>query len=52
MLEWLKMGGYWAYLWPAYGIALAGLAIILVSALRAHAAAMRAQGQAEPGNQA
>jgi heme exporter protein CcmD len=46
MPDWLNMGGYWAYLWPAYAIALAGLAAILVPALRAHGAAMKAQGRA------
>ncbi len=42
MLEWLQMGGYAVFVWPAYAIALLGLAGVLVSALRAHARALRA----------
>ncbi len=39
MLEWLSMGKYAAFVWPAYGIALLGLSAILGSALIAHARA-------------
>jgi heme exporter protein D len=41
MLEWFRMGGYAAFVWPAYAIALIGLAGILFSALRAHSRALR-----------
>ena len=41
MLEWFQMGGYAAYVWPAYGLTIAGLLWVLLSALRAHARAMR-----------
>jgi len=41
MLKWLEMGGVAAFVWPAYAIALIGLGGVLLSALRAHARAMR-----------
>lgn len=41
MLEWLGMGGYAAFVWPAYAVALVGLAGILFPALRAHSRALR-----------
>jgi len=31
------MGGYAAFVWPAYAISIAGLAIAVVATLRAHA---------------
>ena len=47
MLEWLTMGGSWAYIWPAYGLALAGLASLLAAALAAHSRAQRALRESE-----
>jgi len=41
MLEWLDMGGFAAFVWPAYAIAALGLGGMLLSALRAHARALR-----------
>ncbi|MFZ1991792.1 MAG: heme exporter protein CcmD [Alphaproteobacteria bacterium] len=41
MLEWLNMGGYAAFVWPAYAIAALGLGGILILALRAHSRALR-----------
>ena len=41
MLEWLNMGGYAAFVWPAYAVAAVGLGGILVWSLRAHSRAMR-----------
>lgn len=50
MLEWLEMGGFWPYVWPAYGIALLGLGAILVSAFLAHRGAMAARKDEERMN--
>jgi heme exporter protein D len=36
------MGGYAAYVWPAYAISLAGLAIAALTTLRAHTRAKAA----------
>ena len=41
MHEWLNMGGYAAFVWPAYAIALFGLGGVLFLALRGHARALR-----------
>jgi len=41
MLEWLDMGGFAGFVWPAYAIAALGLGGMLLSALRAHARALR-----------
>lgn len=40
MHEWLDMGGYAGFVWPAYAIALFGLGGTLFLALRAHARAL------------
>jgi heme exporter protein CcmD len=40
----LSMGGYWPYIWPAYGVAALGLGGLLVASLcrlRANEAALR-----------
>jgi heme exporter protein CcmD len=52
MLEWLNMAGLWPYVWPAYALALGGVAAILVSALVAHGRAMRALRDSERGPKA
>ena len=41
MPEFLSMGGYAAYVWPAYAVAAAGLAWITDASLRARAKARR-----------
>ena len=41
MLKWLEMGGFAAFVWPAYAIAVTGLLWILISAFRAHERALR-----------
>ena len=33
-MQWLSMGGYSSYIWPAYGVVCAFLVINLVSVLR------------------
>jgi heme exporter protein CcmD len=40
MHEWLDMGGYAAFVWPAYAIAVLGLGSVLFLALRVHARAL------------
>ena len=40
MHEWLNMGGYAAFVWPAYAIALLSLGGVLFLALREHAGAL------------
>jgi heme exporter protein CcmD len=52
MHEWLNMGGYAPFVWPAYAIAFTGLAGILFSALRAHSRAMRDLGSKGGDSQA
>ena len=52
MHEWLNMGGYALFVWPAYAIALSGLAGILFSALRAHSRALRDLGSRDGDSQA
>ena len=50
MMEWLAMGGYWAYVWGAYGVA--ALAIILELALlraRQRRAVIQARLEAHDG---
>jgi heme exporter protein CcmD len=39
MKEFLNMGGYAAFVWPAYAISIGGLAAIVVLTLRAYARA-------------
>ena len=39
MMEFLAMGGYAAFVWPAYAISLGGLAAIAASTLMAYARA-------------
>jgi heme exporter protein CcmD len=41
------MGGYAAYVWPAYGISFAGLALATFLTLRAYARAKRAVAMLE-----
>jgi len=52
MLEWLAMGGYAAFVWPAYLIALTGLGGLLLLALRAHGRAVQALEAKAGGNEA
>lgn len=39
MAHFLAMGGYAAYVWPAYGLSLAGLATAIALTLRSYARA-------------
>jgi heme exporter protein D len=42
MSNFWAMGGYAAYVWPAYGISFAALAIAAIAVLRSHAQAKAA----------
>jgi heme exporter protein D len=59
MTDYLAMGGYAAYVWPAYGITVVGLAAMMIASLRSlarrkallaalDAARPRRPGRAEP----
>jgi len=39
MAEFFAMGGYAAYVWPAYGASILTLAVAIIMSLRAHAKA-------------
>jgi len=41
MHEWLNMGGYGSFVWPAYAIALLGLGGVFFLAFREHLRALR-----------
>jgi heme exporter protein CcmD len=47
MLNWLAMGGYWMYVWPAYAIALLGLVAVIGGAWRSRAQAAKGLAAAE-----
>ncbi len=49
MSSFWAMGGYAAYVWPAYAISLLGLAIAAVLTLRAHANARAVLAALESG---
>ena len=36
MLEFFKMGGYAAYVWPAYGITALSMILVIVRPIRKH----------------
>lgn len=42
MVEWLGMGGYGAFIWGSYAVALGGLAATTLWAVVAHGRAVRA----------
>ena len=51
VLEYLRMGGYATFVWPAYGLSAAGLiwiAVLSVRGLRANRATLEALRQADP----
>jgi heme exporter protein D len=41
MTEFFAMGGYAAFVWPAYAVSIGGLAAMIVLTLRAYARARR-----------
>ena len=51
MAEFFAMGGYAAYIWPAYGVAalvLLGLLVASIKGLRAHEATLKALEGSRP----
>ena len=47
MLNWLDMGGYWMYVWPAYFVAFLGLVLVIGGAWRSRAQAAKSLAEAE-----
>ena len=47
MAHFFAMGGYAAFVWPAYGASLVGIGAIVVATLRSYARAKRALSQIE-----
>jgi len=50
MAHFFAMGGYAAYIWPAYGVSFVGLGAAIVLIWRAYRHARRALGRAEKGD--
>jgi heme exporter protein CcmD len=48
MPDWLAMGGYGAFVWGAYGVAILSLALLTLWAHRAHTKAARAAMKKDP----
>jgi heme exporter protein D len=51
MAHFIAMGGYAAYVWPAYGVSFAGLAAAIVLTWRDYRQAQRALERAEKGGE-
>ncbi|HWY16326.1 MAG TPA: heme exporter protein CcmD [Rhizomicrobium sp.] len=49
MMRFLAMGGYAGFVWPAYGISLAGVAVAVVLTLRSYARAKAMSAEIESG---
>lgn len=49
MTQFLEMGGYAAFVWPAYGVTLLGLGAAVVLTLRAYLRAQRLFARLGPG---
>lgn len=47
MSAFFAMGGYATFVWPAYGITIAALALAIILTIRAHKAAKRALSNLE-----
>jgi heme exporter protein CcmD len=41
MMQWLNMGGYWPFVWPAYLLTFLAIALNIYLARRAYAGALR-----------
>jgi heme exporter protein D len=52
MHDWLAMGGYAAFVWPAYAVALGAVGGLLAHALIGHRRATKALGTSEPNRKA
>ena len=50
MAHFLAMGGYAAYVWPAYGVSFVGLTAAIALTWRAYTSAQRALERAEKGD--
>ena len=52
LIDYLAMGGYARFVWPAYGVCLLVMLALLVQSLRSYRARQRELAQLQPGRRA